>query len=312
MKQSTEVKSSRLLSMYGKLSQGEILNKAEQAQHFHVTQRSIQRDMEALRCFFAEEGLPHDIIYDRQAKGYRLLNQANCYLNNGELLAVCKILLESRSMARDEMMPILDKIIQCCVPTANQKLIQSLVSNEKFHYIEPHHGKLLTDLLLEIGMSIENHSVLTISYEKLSDPVPVQRTVEPVGLLFSEYYFYLVAFLRDVNRAERFDNPNDCFPTIYRIDRIRHCELSGEKFHPPYATRFEEGEFRKRIQFMYGGTLQTIRFRYSGPSIEAVLDRLPTAVIQSEDENGWTVSAEVFGKGIDMWMRSQGDYITRL
>ena len=63
---------------------------------------------------------------------------------------------------------------------------------------------------------------------------------------------------------------------------------------------------------MYGGKLQRIKFRYTGPSIEAVLDRLPTAQILNQDETGWVVTAEVFGKGIDMWLRSQGDYITIL
>ena len=60
---------------------------------------------------------------------------------------------------------------------------------------------------------------------------------------------------------------------------------------------------------MYGGKLERIRFKYTGPSIGAVLDRLPTAEIISQDENGWTVEAEVFGKGMEMWMRSQGSYI---
>ena len=60
---------------------------------------------------------------------------------------------------------------------------------------------------------------------------------------------------------------------------------------------------------MYGGKLQRIRFKYIGPSIEAVLDRLPTAKILSQDDKGWLVEAEVFGKGIEMWLKSQGDYI---
>lgn len=77
----------------------------------------------------------------------------------------------------------------------------------------------------------------------------------------------------------------------------------------PYKDRFQEGEFRKRVQFMYGGKLEHIKFKYTGPSIEAVLDRLPTAEIVEQDEDGWLVTAEVFGKGIDMWLRSQGENI---
>ena len=60
---------------------------------------------------------------------------------------------------------------------------------------------------------------------------------------------------------------------------------------------------------MYGGRLQKVKFRYSGSDIDAVLDRLPTAQILSEDDGVYTVSAEVFGKGIDMWLKSQGDRV---
>lgn len=60
---------------------------------------------------------------------------------------------------------------------------------------------------------------------------------------------------------------------------------------------------------MYGGRLQRVKFRYSGSDIDAVLDRLPTAQILSEDNGVYIVSAEVFGKGIDMWLKSQGDRV---
>ena len=138
----------------------------------------------------------------------------------------------------------------------------------------------------------------------------MHRTIEPVGILFSEYYFYLVAYIRDIDRKQAFQNPDDNYPTIYRIDRIRSFHVTQEHFHPAYATRFQEGEFRKRVQFMYGGKLETVRFTYSGPSVEAVLDRLPTAEIIHEQDGVYTIKAEVFGKGIEMWIRSQGDVIS--
>ncbi len=139
------------------------------------------------------------------------------------------------------------------------------------------------------------------------------RRLKPVAIMFSEYYFYLTAFLDDADESRKdFDVINDAFPTIYRIDRIKKLTTLDEQFSIPYSSRFEEGEFRKRVQFMYGGKLQRVRFRYTGPDIDAILDRLPTAVITDEDDEGYTVSAEVFGKGIDMWLRSQGDYISIL
>lgn len=60
---------------------------------------------------------------------------------------------------------------------------------------------------------------------------------------------------------------------------------------------------------MYGGKLQKIKFQYTGRDIDAILDRLPTAQILHEENGAYTVMAETFGKGIDMWLRSQGETI---
>lgn len=302
-------KADRLLKIYSQLVGGAILGKKELAQRFHVSERTVLRDIEALQCFLAEQGLRQEIGRDRKEKGYCLKNRLDKTLNNSEILAVCKILLESRSMRQEEMFPLLDKLVEGCVPPENKKSVKNLIANEKFHYIEPHHGQYILSGLWEIGRAIQEHRVMEIQYERMKDPKLVTRKVEPVGIMFSEYYFYLTAFLRDIDREASFENPDDLFPTIYRIDRIRSFKVLEERFQIPYRERFEEGEFRKRIQFMYGGRLERVRFQYTGPSIEAVLDRLPTARIVSREEDGWTVEAEVFGKGIEMWLRSQGDCV---
>lgn len=302
----SEAKSARLLAIYSRLVNGELLSKSALAEEYHVSERSIQRDMESLRCFFAEEHLTQDVVYDYQARGYRLVNSMSPGLSNSEILAVCKILLESRSMRKDEIMPILDKLLDCAVPPENQKAVKELIANERHHYIAPHHNQPVLTGLWEIGQAIQQHRVIEIEYERMKEPKLVQRRIKPVGIMFSEYYFYLTAFLEDTSD---FENPDDLFPTIYRIDRIKNFKVLTETFRVPYHGRFEDGEFRKRIQFMYGGKLQRIKFRYTGPAIEAVLDRLPTARVIAKDNGNWTVEAEVFGKGIDMWLRSQGSYI---
>ena len=302
-------KSARLLYLYQDFIKGAGIQKKAAADRFGVNERSLQRDIEDLRCFFANQTPPGEIIYDARQKVYRLIERDTAHLSNSEVLAVCKILLESRSMRRDEMIPVLDKLVGCCVPAEQRRAVVDLLANEKHLYIEPHHGKRLLDGLWELGEAIQKHLVTEITYEKLKGGETVLRTIEPVGLMFSEYYFYLVAFIRNIDKDTEFENPDDLFPTIYRVDRIRHFRMTDEHFQVPYLERFQEGEFRKRVQFMYGGRLQKIRFKYTGPSIEAVLDRLPTAEIEKQTEDSWIVKAEVFGKGIDMLLRSQGEYV---
>ena len=302
-----EVKSARLLAIYSRLVNGDVLNRPQLAREYNVSIRSIQRDIESLRCFLVEQNLPQEITYGKKQGGYRLELSQSRGLSNSEILAVCKILLESRSMRKDEMLPILDKLIDCAVPESNKRAVKDLIANESFHYVPPHHNKRILQGLWEIGEAVQDHRVMEIEYERTKAPNRVRRRVQPVGVMFSEYYFYLTAFLED---KSTFDNPEDISPTIYRIDRIKNFKVLDEHFHVPYRDRFEEGEFRKRVQFMYGGKLQRLRFRYTGSSLEAVLDRLPTARVLSEDAEGWTLEAEVFGDGINMWLRQQGKDVT--
>lgn len=297
-------KDERILSLYTRLQRGEVLRKAEEAQRFHVNEKSIQRDIESLRAFLENEHSNQTVVYDKRLGGYRVDTQAG-KLTNGEILAVCKILLESRSLPKKDMGELLAKLLQCCVPESNKKIVSKLIANEQLHYIEPHHGVSLFERLWDIGTAVQEQRVMEITYEKLKNHETVTRVIEPAAILFSEYYFYLTAFIRNIDKEKEFENANDLFPTIYRIDRIKKYKIMDEHFRVQYADRFEEGEFRKRVQFMYGGRLQTIKFRYTGPSIEAILDRLPTAEVRENADGTWDVTAEVFGKGAEMWLKGQ-------
>lgn len=57
---------------------------------------------------------------------------------------------------------------------------------------------------------------------------------------------------------------------------------------------------------MYGGRLRKVRLKCKSSSLEAVLDRLPTAEVAEQGAEECVVQAEVFGDGIDMWVRGQG------
>lgn len=306
----SDCKSGRILYLYSKLINGDSLNKSEEAERFGVSKKSIQRDIDDLRTFFenqlADGSTDKKLVYDKTSNSYFLRSDEGVSLNKGEILAVCKILLESRSMCRSELEPIVNKLLNGCVIKKDQAVVKSLIANEMLHYVEPQHKKIFVDNLWDIGIAVKEHRIMKITYRK-QNGMQVERTIKPVGIMFSEFYFYLTAFIEGIDKKAEFEHPDDIFPTIYRIDRIQEFEVQDKHFEIPYKDKFEEGEFRKRVQFMYGGRLRCIRFRYTGKSVEAVLDRLPTARIIEKTDNGYLISAEVFGNGIDIWLRSQGD-----
>ena len=296
-----ENKGFRLLQLYERLSRGEIVRKAELAQKFVVTDKTIQRDIEELRSYLAETRTDEgeaSIVYERSRGGYLLSHAASEWLTNEDVLAVCKILLESRAFCREELDALLKKLLRQTAPQ-DRAQVGKLIRSERHYYVPLRHGKKLLSAIWELSKHMTAQHTIRIVYCR-QDGAERTHEVNPVAIMFSEYYFYLIAYLAD-GRKE--------FPTIFRIDRIAHFEPTGATFRVMHSGKFSDGEFRKRIQFMYAGELRRVTFDYSGASVEAVLDRLPTAKIISKENGVYRIAAEVYGNGIDMWLRSQGDHV---
>lgn len=304
-------KNSRTLDMYVRLCEGKCINKEAEAARFGVNERSVQRDIDDIRAFLDERAVSdssehRQIVYDRTKKGFVIEGIKDSIMTNSEILAVCKILLDSRAFKKDEISSILDKLIAGCVPLKNMKLVSDLVANEKYHYVELNNKSSIEDIMWDLGNDIKNCEILEITYEKHVPKVQeVKRIIEPVSILFSEYYFYLNAYIDKEDDKKRYVRAYD-YPAVFRIDRIKSCRQVGKKYNLNYMNRFQEGEFRKRVQFMFPGKLIKLQFKYEGSSIDVILDRLPTAKIIKKNGNEYIIEAEVFGKGILMWLLSQG------
>lgn len=303
-------KTYRIIDMFTRLCAGETIRKGEEAQRFDVDLPSVQRDIDDIRAYLSDKtvlnGSNCQIVYDRKQKGFVLAGYLSPAMSNSEVLAVSKILLDSRAFSQEEMSGILDKLIAGCVPYKSMRLVSDLLANEKFHYVEVSHPVSVQEKLWELGNSIAAHRLLEITYQRqdISQPAVV-RVIAPVGLQFSEYYFYLHAYILQPDDTGVL-RPQYDYPAVFRVDRILSYQIFTEKFTLPYASRFQEGEFRKRTQFMYAGPLRRVCFAYTGTNVDAVLDRLPTAVLKSSEHDGWIIEAEVYGNGIFMWLLSQG------
>lgn len=294
----------RLLSIYERLNKGEVVNKSELAGGYGVSEKTAQRDLDDIRAYLADmHQMETDtaIKYDRKKRGYYLVRGGKEWLTKEEVMAVSKILLESRAFEMGEEKQLIEKML-AQVAKNDRKSVEKIIKSELNCYVPLHHGKKLLDILWELTLCVNTQKIIGLEYTR-KDGIAQKHLVKPVGVMFSEYYFYLVAYLADDSKE---------YPTIFRVDRIRKVEGTGETFKFPYSERFSEGEFRKRVQFMYSGELRRVKFEYSGPSVESVLDRLPTAEIVSEKDGRYVIQAEVYGDGIEMWMRSQGEKVKKV
>ena len=155
--------------------------------------------------------------------------------------------------------------------------------------------------ILLSSKAIHQHHVIAFDYKKISAETSSPHAARPLGILFSEFYFYVAA------RPDRGIKTGATSPLkIYRLDRMTSVIDTEKTFEEPYIDRFREGEFKNRVQFMYSGKKIHLEFIYKGLSLEAVLDRLPTAKARKRDDGSWSISADVLGEGILMWLLSQG------
>ena len=305
------MKDMRLLELYNRLLKNDDIDIEEYAKENGVSTRTVERDIKCIKDFLANnENQTRELIRNRKKKKYQLTYTEDCInLTKSEILAISKIILASRAFLKDEIFLIVDKIVKQCGSDEDLDLIQNLLKNEKFHYIELQHKKSFINCIWDLGQAIKDKKRVEIVYKKMDGNI-VKRIIDPVGLMFSEYYFYLLAHIENIDKEKYFCNKDDDYPTIYRLDRIEDFEVLNEKYIPTlYKNRFQEGVFRKQVQFMTGGKLRKLKFIYKGSSIEALLDKIPTAKAKEIGKNIYEIKAEVFGNGIDRWILSQGEAI---
>lgn len=121
--------------------------------------------------------------------GYKLDQIYRTKLENKEILAMAKILLDSRSLTKIEMDSILERLITSCVPETSRKLVKNLIKVETFHYIEPRHKKKYLDDLWEIGIAAQEHRYIEIEYQGIQGSSVKTRKLKPLAIIFSEMYF---------------------------------------------------------------------------------------------------------------------------
>ena len=294
-------KTFRMLNIYERLNKGETLSKDRLSLEYTVNEKTIQRDIEDLRCYIQEkhyEEKDSTIKYDRELKGYKLIKFQREWLTNEEIMAVCKIILESRAFCKDELDLIIKKLLEQSLPEHTTH-INKIIKSEQINYVPLQHNKKLISMIWELSEAINKNEKISIDYTR-QDNNRRERIVKPVSIMFSEFYFYLIAYNEDTDKE---------IPIVYRIDRINNYKNLNEKFEVPHSEKFQDGEFRKRVQFMYSGELTRVQFEFTGSSVEAILDRLPTAEILSQEGDKYTIQAESFGEGIYMWLGAQGDKV---
>ena len=293
-------KKNRILAILYRLLTGEHISQRDLASEYGVEARSIRRDIAVLRQFLSEN---RKLVGDLELLGK---NEAYCLnhvdlLQPDELLLVIKVLIGSRTMDKAKLKKLVDKLI-ISYSFRNKEFFTNLFNDEMGNYRSAGVGGNidLFDRIWQLEGMIRRGNVIRISYERLDNEL-VDRKLYPVSVVFSEHYFYLLAC-----RADK----DDTMVIYYRLDRIKSMTELDQKVPLGINPRRQLGNAKLHNQNMFMGKRTRIWFVYTGPSIEAILDKFPMAEIVRRDEGEVELTAMVeYSRGTIMELLSQGSWI---
>lgn len=292
----------RILDLYNLINKENQFVKADFAKSSGVSERTIRRDIKCLNDYFKRNyennqciGVCRKINYCRNENVYKVNLRSNYDFSESDIYAFVKVIIQSRAFTRKEIIRIL-RILSSQVKDAS--VLRKIIAKEELYYVEPQHNKEIIDLLWIMQKSIERCKKIEFDYKR-ADGKQKHHLVNPIAIVFNEYYFYLISEI---------EKESNKFEIAFRVDRIKNYKETNRNSTYPYG-RFEEDKYRKKVQFMYTGDFKTIEFEFFGDSIEAVLDRLPTAKVIEKFDKGYKVRAEIYGEGVKRWILSQKELL---
>ena len=295
-------KQGRLLEIFFRSLRGEDLSVKKLAAEYGVSTKSVSRDIGDLKAFLADHRElvgNTELEYSSQEKCYRLYMDE--FLTNKELFALVEVMIGARAFSKEELLTLTGKLKKFTT-TEDRPKLNELIRKELYHYAEVKHDcESVQETLWKLVGCIAEKREITIEYYRMDRACKTHR-IRPASVMFTDYYFYLIAFL--AGEDEERDKP-----LYFRADRIKRIVEHRGTRNEEETPEFDEGLLRKRSLFMWPGKLRTIRFEFSGPSVQAVLDKLPTAKIIERSGGKYTLEAEVYGDGIKMWLLSQGSWV---
>lgn len=291
----------RILELFFRGLRGEGLSIKKLAAEYNVSTKTVARSISELKGFLADHRElvgNTELQYSRGDRCYRL--SMDEFLTNRELFSLVEVMIGARAFSRMELLTLVDKLRKFTT-TKDRPKMDALIRRELYHYPEISHDcESVQDTLWKLVNCIADRREISIEYYRM-DRKLVSHRLRPATVMFTDFYFYLIAFPADGNMET---------PYYFRVDRIQQITTHRRKFDDIDTPEFDDGLLRRRSLFMWPGTLRTIRFEFSGPSVQAVLDRIPTArIIERMGGRKYLIEAEVYGDGIKMWLLSQGSWL---
>ena len=286
----------RILELFLDLLKEKNLGTAEIAEHYAISPRTAQRDLEIIRDLCKDSELNYTLSNKTADKKYRL-ERHNEQLSLADATAILKIVLSVRALHKTEILRLVEQL-SMSLTNSDRVLFSKISASERHGYRQVSHEQQLLekiDLLLDL---IEKNLGFTATYhhENKKNDRPILGV--PLSLMFDQHYFYIRTYVDEKDTVIN-----------YRLDRL--IDIKGRELDTRDKIRatVEDGDLRKRAPFMFSGRDTQVTFKFWGAK-EIVEDKFPDATITFNPKDGaYDVKAYVYDTGVTYWLLSQGSQV---
>lgn len=229
-------KTMRILAVFEHLWDGKVLKKETFGADHHVSSRSVQRDLSAVRQYLEEQGKEDSLQYDRERRGYRLEHARSSRLGRDEVLAAGKILLDSDALGREEMQNLVEKMVGALSPD-QRKQVNALLQNERFQYRPADSDSCYIPLIGLLSDCVAEGKWVSFSYRGM-DGTMAQHRVYPQSVMYLKHHFWLIAYYP--GSKSRFWG--------FLLRDMENVKQSEGRSPLRYSERFNAAGFRSRLR----------------------------------------------------------------
>mgnify|MGYP000331902779 CR=1 FL=1 len=178
----------RLLTIFLRLQSGAHLSKLQLADEFGVSEKTIQRDFSLLGNFLESQPIvAAKLAYD--AKYHTRYLKGKSLFNKKDILVISKILLENRSLNKEENKSLIDSLL-ALVSKEEQKEVYQIIASELLHYAPLSDTQNRIDKIWEWSELIRKELVLDIRYQSPYN-TEKQHTILPTSFTMMHIIFML-------------------------------------------------------------------------------------------------------------------------
>ncbi|MBP1948948.1 helix-turn-helix transcriptional regulator [Virgibacillus litoralis] len=254
--------------------------------------RTIKRDLEAL------DDMDFEIVQNKGKFGKILFSHQARLFETYQLRLIIDAILSARFITTNEKEKLIQKVKELTSKHIAKTLPEPILFDQSAN-IDYELVKINIDC---VHRAISEGKVLTYQYGKFNVKKEFEYHrngdfyhVEPYALIWQNDYYYLIGRFQDTNELRH-----------YRLDRIRHIEVSEKHFT---KCEFNLQEYVNQSFHMFAGEEMWMKIRFHNSMVNVVLDRFgQEADIKEMDEDHFMLTTKVkLSDGLINWILTWGN-----